>query len=178
VPDRVLETGRCDRIQLEPMSKKVVESIEEVAVISGWLKQYGLYDAALEVFGGSALMWTMLARKVQQHIAENGKDDIQQIVEQEILNVIDEASNTFGQQVRVDKNTSTIAALYNEHNAQLSEVLIDNLGPRPSPDKVFRIHNRLVQPVTRAMHYTIKYGRDRVLRIEDIKRMVEDELRQ
>ncbi len=126
------------------MSREAIESIEEFAEAKTWLKHSGLYDVGLEVLGVSPQKWELFAHRVKNHITEKGADDLQQIVEHEILKVAKEATKTFSIQILKDKSTSTIADRYSEHNSLLSEESIIDLGPRPSPDNVFRIRKRSV----------------------------------
>jgi hypothetical protein len=181
VDSRTLETGRCVHMEVDLMTTEAIESIEEFSQLRNLLQEANLYAVALEMLSGSPLAWKTFRKSYETRLdLANSASARKALLESALMKVYSDTRRNIKLLIRSDPHLYDVADLYFARDEVLAVDFLEVQGfKRPSPDKAFRIKagdEGLLQPITRAVHYVLKYGRTKTLNIDDLKALVAVEL--
>jgi hypothetical protein len=165
-----LETGRCDKLEVDFMTEAEIESVPEFDDAKKWLKEAELYVLAQELFSGSPLEWTAFINAARSSKFETRSPvEKKELIGVYILSRYHLLSRELGLKESNDPGAEAVAKKFFENGEVLK---MTPALQRPQSDKIFRLVGKessyYLQPASSFIYYALKYE-DKIKTLEDLK---------
>ncbi len=165
-----LETGLCNRLELDFMSEAEIDSVPEFSDAKDWLKEAELYVLAQELFSGSPLEWTAFLDAATSSMLETrSPGERKKMIGEYMLSRYHLIAQQLGREQNKDPGAEAVAKKYFENGEVLK---MTPALQRPQLDKIFRIvrneGSSYLQPASSFIYYALKYE-GKIKTLEDLK---------
>ena len=139
LPDAATATKREDILEVESMSRELLEELPELQLLHAALKKANLADVVWMCVGGNPADYKSLVTKWSRQ-----PNDLEQVAVVFVRNLIGRAMDNVSSAVASNENLQGLYDKYRESSEVPSAILKDMKLVRPSPDKVLRVVKRHV----------------------------------